>query len=530
MQLTRLLLPIVTFALVGCSGLTAPTPTPTLTPTASLTPTLTFTPSLTPTATVTLTPSPSPTVTPTPTASLTPTLTPTPSNTPEPVAQFLNDNSALLDIPDDIRDGIDTPYVAFLNTNDRETIGNLSTASPQTNLVTLYYAPATNPAARVPIIEVRSEDASNFYVSQNGMAVAYLQDDPLGLTSGLYVIDVSIGLNVRAIPMTSLVQRGRASVPQWSPDGRTLAIALATGCDIDIFTLDLASFTWRNLTQSGAYDWNPVWSPDGTRIAFLSDRANCPSWIPGDSNACDANFDMPPTAGNVYVMDVRSGEVTRVIDLAVSEPPVWVTNTRLSLAVTNPADPLSPERALWLADLSTGNVRQMRASTADTPPIYSGEAWSADGTKLIVLDSSGGANRVVLMRDDGTVIASDDRLTFPRFGMVAAWSPDGSRIALGGIVGQCPYGRVVIDAALTESSGSFAYTAAPGVPQPNSMCSPTFSANSAFAAFMGVTGSATGAADGRADVYVVNNNGFGQGNLTANLRGNVRLLGWVGGG
>lgn len=529
MQLTRLLLLILTFALVGCSGLASPSPTPTITPTVTQTATLTLTPSITPTATATFTPSPSPTITLTPTATWTPTLTPTASNTPEPVAQFLNDNSSLLEIPDDIRDGIETPYVAFLNTNDRETIGNLSTASPQTNLVTLYYAPANNLSGRVQIIEVRSEDASNFYVAPNGMAVAYLLDDPLGLTSGLYVIDISIGLNVRAVPMTSLVQRGRTSLPQWSPDGRTLAIALATGYDIDIFTLDLASFTWRNVTQSGAYDWHPVWSPDGSRIAFLSDRANCPSWIPGDSNACDTNFDVPPTAGNVYVLEVSTGEVTRVSDLAVTEPPVWVTDTRLSLAVTNPADPLSPERALWLADLSTGSVRQMRASSNDSQPIYSGEAWSPDGTKLIVLDSSGGANRVVLLRDDGTLIASDERLTFPRFGMVASWSPDGARIALGGLVGQCPYGRVVIDTALTETNGSFAYTAAPGVPQPNSMCSPTFSRNSQFAAFMGVTGSATGAVDGRADVYIVNNNGFGQANLTGNLRGNVRLLGWVGG-
>lgn len=530
MRLPRLVIPVLALALalVGCTGLAAPTPTPTVTPTATLTPTMTATATQTLPPTATFTASPSPTATLTPTVTFTPTLQPTASNTPEAVAQFLNDNSALLEIPAEIRDGIESPYVAFLNTNDRETIGNLSTASPQTNLVTLYYSSPASPAGRVPIIEVRSEDSSNFYISRDGSAVAYLLDDPLGLTSGLYVIDVSIGLNVRAIPLSSLVQRGRASIPQWSPDGRTLAIALATGYDIDIFLLDLASFTWRNITNVGAYDWHPVWSPDGTRIAFLSDRANCPSWIPGQQNACDSNFDIPPTAGNVYVLDIESGEVTRVSDLAVTEPPTWVNNTRLSLAVTDPTDPLSPERALWLADLTTGAVRELGEGAGDTP-IYSGEAWSADGTKVIFLDSSTGANRVVLMRDDGTVIASTDALSFPRFGMVASWSPDGTRIALGGTGGQCPYGRVMIDVTTTETNGSFGYSAAPGAPQPTSMCSPAFASNSQLAAFIGITGSAQGAADGRADVYTVNNNGFGQVNLTGNLRGNVRLLGWVGG-
>ena len=40
---------------------------------------------------------------------------------------------------------------------------------------------------------------------------------------------------------------------------------------------------------------------------------------------------------------------------------------------------------------------------------------------------------------------------------------------------------------------------------------------------------ATGSADGRVDVYVAGPNGFGASNLTANLRGTVQLLGWVGG-
>lgn len=528
MRLTRtILIGVVALILVGCDALNQPTPTATATPTVTATATATATPTVTPTPTATFTPSLTPTATETPTATMTPSLTPTASNTPEPVAQFLNDNSRILDIPAEIRAGVNRPYIAFVNQNDRETVTNLATGQPGTNLVTLYFTAPDSAATRTQIIEVRSEDADNFFVSRRGNSVAYLLRDPLGLTTGLYVIDISIGLNVRTLPITSLIQRGRFSEPQWSPDGGTLALALATGYDMDIFLLDKASFTWRNLTSQGSYDWNPAWSPNGQRVAFLSDRANCPSWIPGDENACDANIEQPPAAGNVYVQNVETGEVTKVSDHAVAEPPVWVTDNLVAYAVTDPTDILNPARALWIVNVDSGQMTEI-AVPGDTEKIYTSESWAPDGTKVLFQSSSGGANRVYLMRTDGTVIATTDQLNFPRFGMISSWSPDSTRIIVGGTGGQCPFGRTVIEVTQTEASGSFAYTAAPGAPQPTSVCDPFFSPNGVNAAFLGITGSAQGAADGRADVYSVNNNGFGQVNLTGSLRGNIRLLGWIG--
>ena len=527
MRLIRIALLAAALTLVGCDALNPPSPTPTATPTATETPTITPTATITPTPTATYTPSLTPTATETPTATFTPTLTPTASNTPEPVAQFLNDNSRLLDLPDALRTGLARPYIAFVNQNDRQTVTNLATGQPETNIVTLYITAPDNPGTRIQIIELRTEDSQNFFFSERGSTVAYLMRDPLGLTSGLYVIDLTIGLNVRVLPITSLIQRGRYSEPVWSPDGRNLALALQTGYDMDIFVLNVDSFTWRNLSNQGSYDWHPVWSPDGRSIAFLSDRANCPSWRPGDGNACDNNFDVPPTAGNVYVQNVESGAVTRVSDHAVTEPPVWVNNSLVAYAVTDPTDPLSEERELWLAEAATGRQTEMTVPGMTTK-IYSGEVWSPDGARVVFLSSGGGSNQVVMMRTDGTVIATTAALNFPRFGMIASWSDDSTRLAVGGTVGQCPYGRIMVDVTQTEASGQFAYTAPPAPPQPTSVCDPVFGPGNAGAAFLGITGSAQGAADGRADVYSVNANGFGQVNLTGNLRGNVRLLGWIG--
>lgn len=53
-----------------------------------------------------------------------------------------------------------------------------------------------------------------------------------------------------------------------SPDGQNIAFSYKG----DIFTVPTTGGAARQLTTNPAYDSTPVWSPDGTRIAFVSDR------------------------------------------------------------------------------------------------------------------------------------------------------------------------------------------------------------------------------------------------------------------
>ena len=56
--------------------------------------------------------------------------------------------------------------------------------------------------------------------------------------------------------------------PALSPDGKTLAFSDKG----DIYTVSANGGTARQLTTNPAYDSKPVWSPDGSKIAFQSDR------------------------------------------------------------------------------------------------------------------------------------------------------------------------------------------------------------------------------------------------------------------
>src|SRR5690606_21820646 len=63
--------------------------------------------------------------------------------------------------------------------------------------------------------------------------------------------------------------RGGAGSLRWSPDGSKLAFVSARGQHAFVGVYDVASKTIRWLDPSVDRDSNPVWSPDGTRIAYI---------------------------------------------------------------------------------------------------------------------------------------------------------------------------------------------------------------------------------------------------------------------
>src|SRR5205085_12050692 len=98
--------------------------------------------------------------------------------------------------------------------------------------------------------------------------------------SNLYVFNPDS--NGYFIPLT----RGRAfdANPEWSPDGTRIAFDSNRGTssvnDHDLFVINQDGSGLKRLTSSAANDQGPTWSPDGTKIAFISDRAgNDDIWV-----------------------------------------------------------------------------------------------------------------------------------------------------------------------------------------------------------------------------------------------------------
>jgi len=124
------------------------------------------------------------------------------------------------------------------------------------------------------------------------------------LASALTLACGSVGTAQQAtkhpITFDDMIKMHRLSEPQISPDGKWVAYTVATP-DMDanrnvtnIWLVSTAGGASTQLTQSG-HDSSPVWSPDGSTIAFLSSRSG---------------------EAQVYLLSLEGGEAQRLTKLS----------------------------------------------------------------------------------------------------------------------------------------------------------------------------------------------------------------------
>ncbi len=102
-----------------------------------------------------------------------------------------------------------------------------------------------------------------------------------------------------------------AETPLWlrdtriSPDGKTVAFTYKG----DIYTVPTSGGESRRLTSGGAYDSAPIWSPDGSKIAFRSSRLG---------------------SDDVFIMDAKGGTPRRLTsDSGAETPAAFIDNETL---------------------------------------------------------------------------------------------------------------------------------------------------------------------------------------------------------
>jgi Tol biopolymer transport system component len=93
--------------------------------------------------------------------------------------------------------------------------------------------------------------------------------------------------------------------PVWSPDGKDIVYRAITDGVMDIWTVNLETGEGTNVTHDPELDVEPDWSPDGQRIVFASLKSGKP------------NFD-------IYVISRDGGEETRLTDADAKDAyPGW---------------------------------------------------------------------------------------------------------------------------------------------------------------------------------------------------------------
>lgn len=182
-------------------------------------------------------------------------------------------------------------------------------------------------------------------------------------------------LTLLGITLLLAVQVNAQENPRWmrypsiSPDGKTIAFTYKG----DLYTVASAGGEARQITFHEAHDYQPIWSPQGDKIAFASDRYG--------------NFD-------VFIMDAAGGPADRLTYHSNDESPydfsadgaeVIFGATRMDIA-DHRQYPTGSQPELYQVPVTGGRVDQIWTIPAEYAQV------NQNGSKIIYHDKKGGEN------------------------------------------------------------------------------------------------------------------------------------------
>ena len=133
--------------------------------------------------------------------------------------------------------------------------------------------------------------------------------------------------------------------PVWSPDARSIAFSASVGGQSDLYVYDLAKGGLDRVTNDLFADLQPAWSPDGSRIAFVTDRFSTDM-----KNLKTGNY-------RIALLDRATGEIREApgFDSAKNINPQWASDGR-SLYFVSDRTGISD---VYRLDLASGGLSQV---------------------------------------------------------------------------------------------------------------------------------------------------------------------------
>ncbi|MGI8854927.1 MAG: TolB family protein [Thermomicrobiales bacterium] len=306
-----------------------------------------------------------------------------------------------------------------------------STAAPTTvpttaaTVVPTFTVPAPSPAATAPIptapVATRAAGSSPVTSPPTPTAAIPPSTGPLVAAYRIaFVSNSAAGDDIWTVDpdgrrLTDLTKtqkaKGNDSDPQWSPDGSRIAfVSDRDGGGTDIWVMNADGMGARNVTHTAGDDFSPRWSPDGKRIAFTSFR---------DSDA------------EIYVMNADGTEQTNLTKSDGDDlQPAWSPDgARIAFVSERGKKP----RALYALSL---DAPKNPTSLAAPPCDVASPAWAPDGKNIAVVACAGADGQgnvdplqhvvyIVGAGGGGLVAVSDPKVESGG----PAYAPDGKSLA-----------------------------------------------------------------------------------------------------
>ncbi len=269
-------------------------------------------------------------------------------------------------------------------------------------------------------------------------------------SSRLLIIDLATGAE-------RMLGSDDAMQPSWSPHGHRIAYwGLAAGGQRNVYTISAGTIGGKPVpvTVDAAVDWNPVWSPTGAELYFLSDRGGTMNlWqVPIDERSGALRGEPSPVTvpalyamhfgiaagGNAFTF-VQAQQETSLYSVAFDDqrhethgPITPSISSTISRSVYNFS--FSPDgqqivhdtvgesqEDIWIVDLNGSGRRRLTSdSFKDRSP-----AWSPVTNEIAFFSDRSGDYDEWIIRADGGGLR---RLTQGAHMQKPVWTSDGSRI------------------------------------------------------------------------------------------------------
>lgn len=218
--------------------------------------------------------------------------------------------------------------------------------------------------------------------------------------------------NARETGLTQLTNNQADDiVPVWSPDGKKILFVSERDNDSEIYVMNADGSDQQRLTHQPGVDGHPHWSPDGRRIIFNSARATP-----------DLKAKGSPLLIEVYTMNADGSDVKKITNFkTICTFPVYSPDGRKIVFRRD----VGRNSEIFVANVDGTNP----VNVSNSPAFDGWVAWSPDSKNILFASDRAGPEdirQLYLVNPDG---ANLRKITDgPGSFTTPAWSKDGKKI------------------------------------------------------------------------------------------------------